>query len=414
MEFFAGYGFNKSHSTTYAWVAYQTGYLKANYPWHFMAALLTIEAANTDKLAMYLGECRELGVPILAPDVNSSELRFTVTQEGVRFGLCAVKNVGEGAVLSILNVRRELGRLDSLHTLCEHADLRLVNKRVLESLIKAGALDSLAPDAAVDTRRARARLFAAVDRAIEHGGRFQRDREQGQHQLFGGSADDGTHEAVPLPDAAAWGEAVQLAGEKEALGFYFSGHPLDRFGADLATFGAKRLAELTDSLPDVWTAGIVSGLRPLKTKKGDRMAVFMLDDVAGSLECVVFPETFNKHGSMIEADAMVLVRGKFEKDDESARIVATELQPIAMLQERTTKEVVIHLASRTQGRTVFEQLAELLARHRGDRRVFLELDVNGREKPLRVRSEVAMRVRPSERLVTEVEQLCGSGSVELR
>ena len=148
-------------------------------------------------------------------------------------------------------------------------------------------------------------------------------------------------------------------------------------------------------LPDVWTAGIVCGLRPLKTKKGDRMAVFMLDDVAGSLECVVFPETFNKHGSIIEADAMVLVRGKFEKDDESARIVATELQPIAMLQERTTKEVVIHLAPRTQGRTVFEQLAELLARHRGDRRVFLELDVNGREKPLRVRSEVAMRVRPS-------------------
>ena len=192
------------------------------------------------------------------------------------------------------------------------------------------------------------------------------------------------------------------------------GHSLERFGADLATFGAKRLAELTDSLPDVWTAGIVSGLRPLKTKKGDRMAVFMLDDVAGSLECVVFPETFNKHGSIIEADAMVLVRGKFEKDDESARIVATELQPIAMLQERTTKEVVIHLAPRTQGRTVFEQLAELLARHRGDRRVFLELDVNGREKPLRVRSEVAMRVRPSERLVTEVEQLCGSGSVELR
>jgi DNA polymerase-3 subunit alpha len=219
---------------------------------------------------------------------------------------------------------------------------------------------------------------------------------------------------VPLADTPSWTEAVQLAGEKEALGFYFSGHPLDRFGEDLRTFGAKRIAELTDSLPDVWTAGIVSGLRPLKTKKGDRMAVFMLDDVAGALEVVVFPETFGKHGSLIEADAMLLVRGKFEKDDESARIVATELQPIAMLQERTTKEVVIHLAQRSQARSTFEQLAELLARHRGDRRVYLELDVNGREKPLRVRSEVAIRVRPSERLVSEVEELCGSGSVELR
>src|SRR5688572_20359738 len=157
MEYFAGYGFNKSHSTTYAWVAYQTGYLKANYPWHFMAALLTIEAANTDKLAMYLGECRELGIPILQPDVNCSELPFTVAKEGVRFGLCAVKNVGEGAVQSILGVRTETGSIDSLYALCEHADLRLVNKRVLESLVKAGALDSLAPDDTTDARRARAR-----------------------------------------------------------------------------------------------------------------------------------------------------------------------------------------------------------------------------------------------------------------
>jgi DNA polymerase-3 subunit alpha len=414
MEYFAGYGFNKSHSTTYAWVAYQTAYLKANYPWHFMAALLTIEAANTDKLAMYLTECRELGVPILAPDVNSSELRFTVVKDGVRFGLCAVKNVGEGAVQSVLDVRREVGRLDSLHTLCEHADLRLVNKRVLESLVKAGALDSLAPALAGDTRRLRARLFATVDRALEQGNRHQRDREKGQNQLFGGSDENGAITAIPLADAPSWTEAQQLAGEKEALGFYFSGHPLDRFAGDLKAFGARRVAELTEPLADVWTAGIVSALRPLKTKKGDRMAVFMLDDVAGNLEVVVFPETFGKHGSLIEADAMVLVRGKFEKDDESARIVATELQPISMLQERTTKEVAIHLSVPPHGRPTFEALAELLARHRGDRRVFLELDVKGKEKPLRVRSEVAVRVKPSERLVSEVEQLCGSGSVELR
>src|ERR671931_659695 len=143
MEFFAGYGFNKSHSTTYAWVEYQTAYLKANYSWHFMAALLTIEAANTDKLAMYLGECRELGIPMLPPDINSSQLAFTVEKTGVRFGLGAVKNVGEGAILSMLDVRNTFGRIDSLYRLCEHVDLRLVNKRVLESLVKAGAFDSL-------------------------------------------------------------------------------------------------------------------------------------------------------------------------------------------------------------------------------------------------------------------------------
>ena len=414
MEYFAGYGFNKSHSTTYALLAYQTAYLKANYPWHFMAALLTIEAANTDKLAMYLGECRELGIPILPPDINSSELRFTVVPEGVRFGLAAVKNVGEGAILSMLGVRRECGPITSLYTLCEHADLRLVNKRVLESLVKAGAFDSVPCGGDRSVRTRRACLFAAVDRVIENGGRYQRDREKGQSQLFGGSVDDGPVPHAPLPDAPPWTEAQQLAYEKEALGFYMSGHPLDRHGDEMKLFGARRLAELTASEADVWVGGVISGLRPLKTKKGDRMAVFMLEDTAGSLEVVVFPETFAKHAALIEADAMLLVRGKFEKDDESARIVATELLPIAALRERTTREVVIHLQSAPHGRTTFEQLAELLSRHRGDRRVFLELDVKGQKTALRVRSEVAQRVKPSERLVIEVEQLCGSGSVELR
>jgi len=411
MEFFAGYGFNKSHSTTYAWVAYQTGYLKANYPWHFMAALLTIEAANTDKLAMYLGECRELGIPILPPDINKSQLAFTVEKEGVRFGLCAVKNVGEGAILSMLGVRKELGRVDSLFTLCETVDQRLVNKRPLESLVKAGAFDSMASGL---TASRRARLFAAVDKAIEHGSRHQRDREKGQDSLFGGGGDgDDSGAAIPLPEAAPWTEAQQLAFEKEALGLYMSGHPLERFSEELKIFGAQRIADLTQSLADVWVGGIVSGLRPLKTKKGDRMAVFMLDDIAGGVEVVVFPETFGKCGHLIAADAMLLVRGKFEKDDESARLVATELQPISMLKERTTREVVIHL--HTPSRGAMEALAELLARHRGDRRVMLELDVKKNGGPgLRVRADVAQRVRPSEKLVEEVEQLCGAGSVELR
>ena len=412
MEYFAGYGFNKSHSTTYAWVAYQTAYLKANYPAHFMAALLTIEAANTDKLAMYLGECRDLGVTVLPPDINSSEMAFTVVNGGVRFGLCAVKNVGEGAIRSILAVRDQLGRIDSLYTLCEHVDLRLVNKRVLESLIKAGSMDSLSTDDASVAAR-RARLFAAVDKAIEHGGRHQRDRDEGQWQLFGSG--DGTPTVmVPLPPTQAWAEAQQLAFEKEALGFYMGGHPLERFATALKVFGARRVAELTSSEADVWVGGIVSGLRPLKTKKGDRMAVFMLDDIDGNVEVVVFPEAFAKHGALIEPDAMLLVRGKFERDDESGRLVATELLPIAALQERTTREVAIHLAVPPHGRNTFEAIAELLARHRGDRRVFFELDVAGQDRRLRVKADVAQRVRPSERLVAELEQLCGSGSVELR
>jgi len=310
-------------------------------------------------------------------------------------------------------VRQERGIVDSLYGLCEHADLRLVNKRVLESLIKAGALDSIAASAGPPRTR-RARLFAAVDKAIENGGRHQRDRDKGQNQLFGGGADDEPTMVVPLPDAPAWTEAQQLAFEKEALGLYMSGHPLERFAPDLTLFGARRVGELTSSEADVWVGGIVSGLRPLKTKKGDRMAVFMLDDIAGNIEVVVFPEAFAKHECLIETDAMLLVRGKLEKDEESARIVATELLPIAALRERTTREVAIHLAVPPHGRPTFEALAALLSRHRGDRRVFLELDVRGGERLLRVKADVAQRVKPSEKLVAEVEELCGSGSVELR
>src|SRR5258708_3436923 len=252
--------------------------MKANYPWHFMAALLTIEAANTDKLAMYLGECRDLGIPILAPDINASQLAFTVERAGVRFGLCAVKNVGEGAILSMLGVRKELGRVDSLYTLCEQVDQRLVNKRPLESLVKAGAFDSLVPAGTIPSRRAR--LFAAVDKAIEHGSRLQKNRQDGNVSFFD-VGDEGATEAIPLTDVTPWTEIQQLAFEKESLGLYMSGHPLERFTEELKAFGAHPVAGLSSSLADVWVGGIVSGHRPLKTKKGDRMSVFMLDDIAG-------------------------------------------------------------------------------------------------------------------------------------
>ena len=199
MEYFAGYGFNKSHSTAYALLAYQTAYLKANYPWHFAAALLTIEAQNTDKLAVYLQECRDRGIPVLPPDINKSQLAFTVTPEGVRFGLTAVKNVGEGAIASILGVRAAQGKITSLHALCDELDLRLVNKRVLESLVKAGAFDSFATGKETSLGELRARLMATIDLACEYGTRRQRDRADGQAQLFGGaSQDEGGADEAPM------------------------------------------------------------------------------------------------------------------------------------------------------------------------------------------------------------------------
>ena len=441
---FAGYGFNKSHSTTYALLAYQTAYLKANHPQHFMAALLTIESQNTAKLATYLHECRELDVPILPPDINASGLAFTVTPAGVRFGLGAVRNVGEGAIAALLQVRAQQGRIQSLHRLCEDVDLRLVNKRVFESLAKAGAFDSLVgPGGTVASDRPhvyRPRLMAALDAAVEYGSRHQRDRDKGQTQLFdGGDGQEGGDADVPLPAASPWSDAQQLAYEKEALGLYLSGHPIDRFADDLKTFGARTIGELAAAQEkppaqddseqgpdgpgaahriseDVAVGGIVAALRPLKTKKGDRMAAFMLDDPHGTIEVVVFPDAFGKAAALLQNDAVVLVRGRFDRDDETMRILASEIQPIEVVRAQVTRHVVIRLVASANDRRVLGSVSDVLGRHKGDCRVALEIDVVSGERDLRIRAELSgqMRVRPSDHLVADLERICGPGTVTLR
>jgi len=474
IEYFAGYGFNKAHATAYAWLAYQTAYLKANYPWHFAAALFTIEAQNTDKLALYIAEARERGIPVLPPDINESELHFSVEHgKGVRFGLTAIKGLGEGAINSILAARAHLdGRIPSLHALCEILDLRLANKRVFEALIKSGACDSLvggpkgpplrtnveadlstsAPSkrereggqAGLPLRALRARLFASIDAACEHGARTQRDRDLGQSDLFGGG-----EEAAPghaqLPDAPPWSEIEQLNYEKEALGLYWTGHPIDRYAEDLREYGAKTTADLNIKKPDddpelgeaepqaaappadghangngrngrgeeISIGGIVAGLRPLKTRKGDRMCVFMLEDATGSIEVVVFPDAFKQHGHLAENGQTVLVKGKFERDDESARLLASEIAPIGLVRERLAKSVAIRLTTPPADRATFERLWNLFAQHRGDRRVAIVL--HERDRHMRITVDVnGIRVRPSETLVAEVEKICGTGSVSLR
>jgi DNA polymerase III subunit alpha len=491
IEFFAGYGFNKSHSTTYAFLAYQTAYLKANYPWHFAAALLTIEAQNTDKLAMYLAEARERAIPVLPPDINESQLNFSVERgKGVRFGLTAIKGLGDGAINSILSARAQLGgRIPSLHALCEILDLRLANKRVFEALIKSGACDSLVDRTDMPLRVARARLLASTDAACDHGARTQRDKDLGQSDLFGESDEHGAPGHAQLPDVPPWTEIEQLNYEKEALGLYWTGHPVDRYADDLREYGAKSTGDLNikkreedfeesgaglsgppgglDHLRHVGSpgdptssagqadrgavrhggpppelhakaeasaphppsngngnglrgkgeeisiGGIVSGLRPLKTRKGDRMCVFLLEDAAGSIEVVVFPDAFRQHGHLADNGQTVLVKGKFERDDESARIIASEIAPIGIVRERLAKSVAIRLTTPPADRATFERLWNLFAQHKGDRRVAIVL--HERDRHIRITVDVnGVRVRPSETLVAEVEKICGVGSVSLR
>jgi DNA polymerase-3 subunit alpha len=417
IEFFAGYGFNKSHSTAYALLAYQTAYLKANYPRHFMAALLTIESQNSDKVALYLAECRELGVPVLPPDLNQSEMPFVVQPEGVRFGLGAIKGAGDGAIQSILETRKKLGgRVKSLFELSEHVDLRLVNKKVFESLIKAGALDTLAPGGRADYLAWRARLLASLDRVLDHGGRHQRDRDQGQSQLFGGADahPDGLDDATMLTATRPWSETEALTYEKEALGLYMSGHPLQRYAALIAGVGARTPVALTQSLPDCSVAGVVTGLRPLKTKKGDRMCVFMLEDEAAKVEVVVYPEAFARFGGSAIDDAMVLVKGKYERDEDTSKLVATELTSLEVIRDKAVREVEIRMSGRDVRRDAMRRLDDVFERHAGDRRVLFVLDVNGGPDHWLVKVATARRIRPSDPFVRDVQAICGDESVVLK
>jgi DNA polymerase-3 subunit alpha len=340
-------------------------------------------------------------------------------------------------------VRAEQGGIGSLYRLCEDVDLRLVNKRVLESLAKAGALDGLAGGVPPSGGAAalRPRLVAAADGAQEYGNRFQRDREEGQGGLFGldetAAAPSGD---VALPPAPAWTDAQQLAAEKEALGLYLSGHPIDRYAEALRAFGARSLADLlgggpADVVPgdeedgtdlstqrtgrvseDVAIGGVVTGLRQLKTRKGDRMAAFVLEDPHGTVEVVVFPDAFSKAGSLLQADAPVLVRGRFERDEDSTRVLASEILSIDTVPETVRREVVITLRIPPASRNVLEGVSDILGRHPGDRRVVFILELRGAAPPLRVRLDVSgqVRVRPSDRLAAEVDALCGAGTVTLR
>ena len=409
MEQFAGYGFNKSHSAAYAWLAYQTAYLKANQPAYFMAALLTSERANTEKMVQYIGECREMGIRVLPPDVNQSEIFFTVAGGDIRFGLAALKNVGEGAVEAVLKARREGGPFQRFFEFCERVDLRAVNRRVLESFVKSGCFDSLEPR--------RSALFASIDRAMEAGQSRARDREQGQASLFGalGAHEGAAPPAERVPEVAEWGEAERLAYEKESLGFFITGHPLERYRAELEQWASATTGRLAEQAParEVSVGGIVAALRLIKTKKGDRMASFLLEDLEGGAEVLVFPETYKKVAGRLADDQVVLVKGRAEvQDDGTARLLATDVLPLEQAKLAEARYVTIRVSIAGWDRSKGERLRDILGSHRGECPVTLEL-VRPGAYAVAVSPSVYFKVRPDPGLKQEIEGLLGPGSLIL-
>lgn len=401
MEKFAAYGFNKSHSAAYALVAYQTAYLKAHYPVEFMAALLTEDMENTDKVVKNINEVRSMGIDVLPPDINASERTFTVHELSMRFGLGAVKGVGGSALEAIFEARRE-DPFTSLYDFCERVDLRRVNKKVIEALVKCGAFDTLDGN--------RAQYMAALEEAVEIGQRVQREKALGQESLFG-STEIVSHAGNgrgKLPDVEEWDDKILLGFEKEAIGFYISGHPLDRHRDALQRFAsceAASLSELSDK-SEVRVAGMVSGLKELMTKKGDRMAFASLEDLSGFVELVVFPEPYQAGSELLKGEEPILVSGTLDVGEEAAKVLVNEIVPLADAQQQMTRRVHFRLAGEKLDERRLRNLKNVMERHRGKCEAVMHMQVPGTAEAV-ISLPKKIRVAASEGIKEETTKLFG-------
>jgi len=407
MAEFAGYGFNKSHSCAYALLAYQTAYLKVHYPVEFMAALLTSETGNTEKVVKYINEARHMGITVLPPDINSSAVDFTPVGDRIRFGLRAIKNVGENTVRGILQEREELGRFRSIFQFCESVDPRLLNRRVLESLIRSGAMDSLGAR--------RAQLFEVIDRAIERGQKAHRERSSGQHGLFAGGASSGG--ALPpadpaLPDIEEWPEDHLLAQEYSTLGFYISGHPLARFAGRVKELGGVELGTLEGlkTGEEVTLGAIVVSHRAMRSKKGDRWGIFTLQDMTGGAELLVFPEAFSRLENVLRANVPMLIKGRVNVEEVGTRVIAMEAKPLDEIVEPAPSLMRVRVDLGAVDAFTLDRLQELFESKPGPCRVAFEL-IQADGSTAMLQSD--RLVRPDRQLVEEVQKMCGEDAVQV-
>ena len=451
IAFFAGYGFNRSHSAAYGWITYQTAFLKHHYPHEFMAGLMSCDADNIDNVVKFIAEARSMGLTALRPDVNESELDFTVRprltdaeEEGeggkgesggkkkrkksdkkgdsernldlkvIRFGMGAVKGVGSNAVEAILEARKEGGEFASLYEMCRRVDNQRCNRRVLEQLVKSGALDG------IGGAHHRAELFGALDTAMERGATDQRDRRSGQTSLFGLIEQPATKTSAatiglgePYPQLEPWSHKQLLAFEKEALGFYISGHPLDRYRSDLARYANATTSDFAAErrgVGDAAIGGVVSQYREMITKKGDKMARFILEDSEGSIEVVAFPKTFEKVRHVLVSDEPILCAGavKNEGTAEAAdwKMLLESAQALAELRHAKTSQVDIHLNADSVTREQIEALRTILEGAPGSCAAIVRLRIGQRAEAV-IPLGSSWQVAPTEELLARLERVFG-------
>jgi DNA polymerase-3 subunit alpha len=426
MEKFAGYGFNKSHSAAYALLAYQTAYLKTHYPVEFMAALLTSETSKPENVVKYIGECREMGIRVEPPDVQVSGSQFTPyvaeNSQAIRFGLAAVKNVGGNAIESILKAREEVGgRFKSIWGFCEKVDLRVMNKRVLESLIKAGALDSMGK---------RGPLMAAVDKAMERAQKAQRDEAQGQSGLFG-LFDEGPRTArdssEDLPNVADWEEGERLANEKDVLGFFVSGHPLDKYAEKLRNLAGvisaadalerkppeRRWGTQADPADEIQVAGMILGLRVQKSKRDQKLyAQAALEDATGKIDLICFSRDYERLSGQLKMEAPVLVRGVLMGDEDAApKISVSSIVSLEEVQVKLPSGVRIRINLDHATEEMLTELKSAADAAPGPGKVMLHLEKKGEYAA--ILEPENMSVAADRGWVDRVEELVGKGAVQM-
>jgi DNA polymerase-3 subunit alpha len=365
---FGEYGFNKSHSAAYAMVAYQTAYLKAHYPVEYFCALMTSESGDTAKIIRYISHCREKGIPILPPDVNESRFAFYPAGKAIRFGLSAIKGVGETAILSIQEARGEDPFVSPADFL-SRVDLRKVNKRALDSLIKAGAFDSLDQD--------RGRLVEGLSSMMETAQGEVRRRESGQFALFGGKTGPEKPQKGKRTEAAghSWSRSERLKAEKEALGFYITGHPLDAYAAEIGLFANATSSRIgsVKSGSEIKIGGIICAIREKTTKRGEKMAILSLEDLEGIVEVLVFPETYREIRGDLDTQAPVLLIGRVDSDETSTKVIAEEICRMENVRERLAKSVHIQVRMELMTASDIAELRRTLQKHAGEKKGYLHL-----------------------------------------
>jgi len=407
IEPFARYGFNKSHAVAYALLAYKTAYLKAHFPVDFLAATLSAETGSTDGIVKVIGDCVEAGVPVLPPDINESRKKFAAAGSAIRFGLAAIKGVGEQAAEAILE-ERENGRFASFTDFALRLDSRLVSKRTLDALISAGAFDSLGKN--------RATLAAASEKVVARAVRLREETELGQSSLFGGAAEQDGMPSDAFPDEPDWSLEERLKGEKEVLGFYVTGHPLTRFTEEILRFADAKVADLPSRLETtVRLAGVLVNLKKQKIKKGvnegKTMLKAALEDTTGSVPICIFASLYEKVGSWVCADLPVLVTGTPRESGPATELTVQEITPLEGIHERWARQMKIRVNLALADEAVLARLKESLKSHPGTTPVSIRLFRPG-EFEATLKTADSMRISPSPVLTSQIRALAGEDSVE--